>query len=75
MNVPPEAIWQNTGDSWIFGVPVRGVIRHKLAEVSKTKESMGEAFSWKVNYKGGVVLFFLEAIAKAEEELGIPVQG
>lgn len=31
---PAGAIWQHLGDDqWVFGVPVRGVVRHRLAEV------------------------------------------
>lgn len=65
--------WQRTGgDNWVFGVPVRGLVRERLAEVyfdSDLKGGKDYGWVWFVPgdpWMRGVVTSLTEAVAKCE---------
>ena len=76
----PEAIWQNTDrtSGWVFGMPVRGVVRVPLATVCWR----GDGWYWKIHDQVpynrsapcGSCGLFENALSRVEELLGYDVR-
>ena len=70
--------WQRQGDTdeWVYGVPVRGIVRKILAEVYYDEDHENAGWHWIVydspgHTKKGWVINLRFAVEMAENEMGV----